>query len=95
MMINDIEVKECAGTVFVKWHRSGMLPPTIEMTPDEAVHVAIEMRSVAERIIAASGPLRRGPAGMGHGGTVDFGSLAGADRPPTGDALTLGSHERA
>ena len=95
MMINNIEVKECAGTVFVKWHRSGMLPLTIEMTPEEAVHVAIELRSVAEMIFAASRHLRRVPAGMGHGGAIDFGSLAGAYRPPPGDTLTLGGHERA
>lgn len=92
MKINDIEVKDCAGSVLVKWHLSGMLPPTIEMTPDEAVHVAIEMQSVAARIIADQAS-RRMSAGKGNGGTITFASLAGEHSPDPGEALTINGGE--
>ncbi len=88
MNINSIEVIECAGSVLVKWHRGGMLPPTIEMTPDEAVHVAIEMQSVAARIIAAQAS-RLPSAGMGNGESISFAALAGEHSPNPGDTLTI------
>lgn len=88
MKINDIEVKECSGSVLVKWQRDGMLPPTIEMTPDEAVHVAIEMQSVAARIIADQAS-RRMSAGMGNGDLISFALLAGDHGPNPGDTLTI------
>lgn len=48
MRINDLEIKAAGPTIWLHWHQMGVpIPTTIQMTREEAEHVAMSLLMAA------------------------------------------------